>query len=199
MVASIGEKFGMWTVIADAGSDGHKSYRLVRCECGRQATVETTRLTCGRSKRCRGHSPKKHGETAGGGWSPEYMVWAGMVGRCHTPTSSSWGRYGGRGITVCSRWRESFTNFLADMGRKPSPEHSLDRYPDNDGNYEPGNCRWATRKEQCRNRRTTRLLTHNGKTQCIAAWAEETGIQDATIRRRIKHGATAAEALTRTE
>ncbi|HEX7893188.1 MAG TPA: hypothetical protein VF447_03285 [Terriglobales bacterium] len=82
----------------------------------------------------------------------EYRAWAGMIQRCTNPKHARWADWGGRGITVCERWR-SFENFYADMGNRPSPAHSLDRFPDNDGNYEPGNVRWATRSEQQLNKR----------------------------------------------
>jgi len=109
-----------------------------------------------------------------------------MLARCHYTNAINYHRYGGRGVTVCDRWLK-FGNFLADMGRKPSPKHSIDR-TDNEGNYEPGNCRWATAKEQCRNTRRNRTLTHDGKTMCMAAWAEKLGITWATLSWRIKHG-----------
>ena len=92
--------------------------------------------------------------------------------------------YGGRGITVCDRWLNSFENFLADMGECPEGL-SIDRFPDNDGNYEPRNCRWATAKEQQRNRRNNSILTIGFRTQCISAWSEESGIASKTISQRI--------------
>ena len=82
----------------------------------------------------------------------EYTSWLSMRMRCLQPSHDSYARYGGRGITICDRWINSFENFLADMGRKPTPQHSLDRFPDKDGNYEPTNCRWATKSEQIANR-----------------------------------------------
>jgi hypothetical protein len=85
--------------------------------------------------------------------TPEYQTWANIIKRCTNPKTPNYRYYGGRGIAICSRWRDSFQAFLADMGRRPSPRHSIDRYPNNDGHYEPGNCRWATAKEQRQNQR----------------------------------------------
>ncbi len=83
----------------------------------------------------------------------EYRAWANMKTRCLNPHRHTWPRYGGRGVKICDRWLNSFEHFLSDMGYAPSPAHSLDRYPDNDGHHEPGNCRWATPTEQNRNQR----------------------------------------------
>ena len=110
-----------------------------------------------------------------------------MRTRCTKPSHVAWPRYGGRGIRVCSRWLD-FRNFIADMGPKPSPHHSLDRFPNNDGNYTPTNCRWATRKEQARNAGRRRLFTVGGRTQYLTEWAQETGITISTLWARIHAG-----------
>lgn len=97
-----------------------------------------------------------NGDAARGRVAPEYHAWKGMIKRCTNKKNRGWPNYGGRGITVCERWRESYLTFLADVGRRPSSKHSLDRIA-NDGNYEPGNVRWATRKQQINNRRPVRI------------------------------------------
>lgn len=107
-----------------------------------------------------GERMTKHGHTADHKTTPEYRAWANMHTRCSNPKSSYFPRYGGRGISVCSRW-DSFEFFLSDMGNRPSRGHSLDRFPNRDGNYEPGNCRWATSQEQNRNRSTTRAVVRD--------------------------------------
>lgn len=109
-----------------------------------------------------------------------------MINRCRNARSPYYHLYGGRGIKVCERWKgkNGFLNFLQDMGRRPSPKHSIDRI-DNNGNYEPGNCRWATRIEQNRNRRDNRLVTFNGQTKCIAEWCDETGLPEKSVRARL--------------
>jgi len=111
-----------------------------------------------------------HGQTC----SFEYISWIGMFQRCNNPNDRGYSNYGGRGIKVCDRWFQSFENFLADMGKKPTPSHTIDRI-DNDGNYTPENCRWATMQEQCRNRRNNRRITFQGKTLCIIEWLKLQG------------------------
>ena len=115
----------------------------------------------------------------------EHHAWHRMLHRCYCQTNPAWKHYGGRGITVCQRWRDSFENFLADMGPKPSPKHSIDRI-DNNGNYEPGNCRWATQTEQSRNTRRNVYVTWNNRTMTCAEWAEVLGISRERVRQRIR-------------
>ncbi len=112
-----------------------------------------------------------------------------MIARCNKPSKQSYHRYGGRGIKVCDRWlgRDGLANFIADMGPRPSPKHSVDRIK-NDGNYEPGNCRWATQKEQQRNRCNNRLVTAYGVTKTLIEWSEEFGVPYFTIWYRLSFG-----------
>lgn len=117
--------------------------------------------------------------------SPERAILANVIQRCHNARNTSFANYGGRGIQVCERWRESFEAFLADMGPRPSPDHSIERR-DNDGSYSPENCVWATKIEQNRNTRQNVLLTINGRTQCRSAWAAEVGIRAHAIRDRME-------------
>lgn len=107
--------------------------------------------------------------------APEYLAWGSIIQRCTNPKNENYATYGGRGISVCAEWRASYEAFLADVGRRPSAEHSIDRI-DNDRGYEPGNVRWATSGVQARNTRSTRLITAFGKTQCLSDWATEIGV-----------------------
>lgn len=127
--------------------------------------------------------------------TPEYRAWVAMRHRCYVKTTRDYANYGGRGITVCERWRESYDNFLADMGCKPSPRHSIDRI-DNFGPYSPENCRWATQSEQNRNRRSCRLLEFQGRTQTLVAWVEEYGLTRQTVSYRLRRGWSLGRALT---
>lgn len=117
--------------------------------------------------------------------SPERRIWLGMKARCLNKKHKYFDVYGGRGITVCARWINSFEAFLEDMGARPTIEHSIDRI-DNDGNYEPMNVRWALAKVQARNRSSNRYITFNGLTLSISEWAERTGLSKVTIRDRIE-------------
>ena len=118
----------------------------------------------------------------------EYNSWRGMNKRCYQASDISYGRYGGRGVTVCERWRNDYFAFLSDMGRRPTAKHSLDRFPDPHGNYEPGNCRWATSQEQSRNRRNSKRVTLDGATKTVAEWSDVLGISDMTFYSRLRQG-----------
>jgi len=159
-----GQRFGRWLVLRHVVGSSPTQYEC-RCDCGREKAVYALHLrrgfstSCGcyaaevNSRRPRNHptSQPQHGHAVGYRQSPTYVSWARMKDRCTNPKTHAYEYYGGRGITVSQRWLESFENFLADMGERP-PDRTLDRYPDPDGNYEPGNCRWATKLEQRHNR-----------------------------------------------
>ena len=125
--------------------------------------------------------------------TPTYVAWRAMLSRCRNPKSKDFARYGARGIVVCERWMK-FENFLADMGARPLGM-TVDRER-GEGNYEPGNCRWATPKEQARNRRSNVLITFQGHTASIAEWAERTGLERKTLENRIRVGWPVMKALT---
>lgn len=127
--------------------------------------------------------------------SPTYRIWQGMFARCGNPKTDSFKYYGARGIKVCKRWLV-FENFLADMGERPVGM-SIDRFPNNDGDYKPNNCRWATPAEQMHNYRSNRLITFNGETLCLAEWAKRLGVLPQSIAQRLSTGMPLAEALTK--
>lgn len=159
----VGEKFGRVTVLGEApkyvSPKGKEIRRVfVRCECGSKSTVNLHSLRYGLAASCGCYrtelavSSVKHGDARKRAQTREYKTWSNMIARCENPKVERYPLYGGRGIKVCAQWRDSFEAFLTDMGRKPSPDYSIDRI-DVDGNYEPGNCRWATNSEQQQNKR----------------------------------------------
>jgi hypothetical protein len=117
-----------------------------------------------------------------------YFCFVGMHNRCECPTNNRYASYGGRGISVCERWsgKNGWMNFVADMGPRPSLEHTLDRYPNKNGNYTPRNCRWATKRQQAQNTKATRVIKFRGKEKCLAEWAREIGVHPAALIYRLK-------------
>lgn len=135
-----------------------RTFWICACDCGAEKSISSSDLTSGRSTSCGCFQRDEIGarrRTHGASETPEHAAYLNMLRRCTNPDHHQFADYGGRGITVCERWRSGFGVFLADMGRRPSPLHSLDRR-ENDGNYEPSNCRWATPKQQAANRRPRR-------------------------------------------
>lgn len=188
----IGEVFGRLTVTGEASRSkaGRKRW-LCRCACGKEVVVSRSNLTTNHTRscgclgaECAARRRTTHGMTS----SPEHKTWRSMRKRCSNPNDTCFDDYGGRGIKVCERWA-AFENFLADMGKKPSSKHSLDRL-DNNGNYEPGNCRWATVVQQARNRRSTVLIMHKGEAKTLPDWAEQLGISYNTLKKRRIEGMT---------
>lgn len=176
-----GKTFGKLLVLKFVGINrDHRSKWLCRCECGREVTANSEKLLKYISPSC---GCWRHGLSA----TPEYNAWVQMIRRCTDSSYQCWPRYGGRGISVCERWLISVECFVADMGPRPSPKHSLDRI-DNDANYEPENCRWATAREQAGNRRDNRTLTINGVTKVLAELSRESGIGHMTIIHRLDLG-----------
>lgn len=130
------------------------------------------------------HSQYRHGLRR----TPEYTVWANMKNRTSNPKCKEYSYYGGRGITVCREWQQSFLAFYLHIGPRPSPKHQLDRYPNPDGNYEPSNVRWATKSEQMLNRRNASRLSDGQTERRASEWAKVLGISESTIHRRKKRG-----------
>ncbi len=191
-----GTRHGSLVVIAASGRHKNRDRLwLCRCDCGETVTVIQWNIVCGRTRSCgcgRDGRPPTHGESH----SLEYRNWHGMINRCTDRTNQSWKHYGGRGITVCDRWRESPDKFISDMGRRPSPRHSVDRI-DVNGNYEPGNCRWATAKEQALNKRSNRMIAAQGETKTLSEWLMDPrcSVSHQTFYNRLKQGFTDADSI----
>jgi hypothetical protein len=201
-MVSVGMQIGRWTITGGPQKRGYRKAWTCKCECGSERIILDQALKDGTSKSCgclmrelNGAMIKKLRTTHGDCKSPEYHVRKCMIARCRNPNNRDFKNYGGRGITVCPEWIDSYEAFLKDMGRRPSPDHTLERINNNFG-YFPGNVRWATRLEQAWNKRNNHLITYMGKTRSIAEWAQVLGLQYNTIRDRIRAGWTAEATLT---
>lgn len=185
-----GLQLGEWTVIEKVYIAKRPTRWLCRCSCGYKKTVLASDLRNGQSKRCAScANNRKRGsriDLSSSDYRKMRQVWHGMIGRCERPTERSYERYGGRGIKVSSEFKGSdgFAFFVQHLGLPPSPDHMIDRI-DNDGDYEPGNVRWATLFEQARNKSTTKFLTLNGETRCVEDWDIHTGLR---IGDRLRNG-----------
>lgn len=194
-----GYKTAFLTVTGEIGKNalGQRAFAAL-CVCGKTTFVHASRLLSGRSKSCGckywgvGKGDQKTHGMAG---TPEWKAWAHMRERCLNPKAHEYRNYGARGISICERW-ESFKNFYEDMGTRPSAGHSIDRFPNNDGDYEPSNCRWATRLQQQRNRRVTVRVEYQGVVRSLADLSDEVGIPYRLAACRVKNGWDVHRALT---
>jgi len=193
-----GSEFGMLVVLRfhetrRFPSGGSTPYWWCKCACGREVSLPSQGLRKGISTSCgcqKGEliSAKKtrHGQCRTGKRTREHTTWSSMIARCTDRSDKRYVDYGGRGIKVCERWFV-FENFFADMGVSPSPKHTVERI-DTNGNYDPLNCRWATRKEQSLNRRSNRLVQYNGERKPVAAWVAQLGLNEELVRSRLRLG-----------
>lgn len=190
---SVGGKVGRLLLIKEIrmphGNRTEVGY-LCRCDCGNETQVLRSNLLSGAITSCRCYQKevvsKRNGRHR---MSKErvYRTWVEIKTRCFDKNSTGYERYGGRGITMCDRWKNSFEAFLSDMGEPPGKEYSIDRI-NNNGNYEPGNCRWATPSQQSRNRRSCVMVEYNGEKMCVTDLAEKIGMSAPLLRSRIKRG-----------
>jgi hypothetical protein len=184
-----GQIFGRLKVTSRAENRNARPTWHCDCECGNSCIARGGDLRSGRHRSCgclQMDAATRHGHSSyTGPPSPTYKTWIGMIQRCTNQAAPHYDTYGGRGITVCEKWR-NFIQFLKDMGERPEGL-TLDRKNTN-GNYEPDNCQWSTRKEQGRNRRSNRMIEYKGETHCISEWADILGISHELIRSRLKIG-----------
>lgn len=189
-----GHEFGKLRVLGYSHNVGKKVYWLCLCDCGKSVTVFGHHLRRGAIKSCgcyrrsiefknkQSIKAYKHGYSK----TSEYAIWAGIIKRCENINCKGYVKYGGRGIKVCPEWRNSFEQFIKDMGPRP-PKHSIDRI-DTEGNYEPSNCRWATSDQQANNRKTNKTISFNGLILTISQWSKITGIKKDLLQYRLAKG-----------
>lgn len=200
----VGQKFGFLTVLSDAGTD-LKGRRLSRClcDCGTETTARTGHITYGQTTSCGCRNGSRSMKASGGRRVtdlPEYGIWRGMLRRCRVPKAKDYPRYGGRGITVCDRWTTGegaitgFLCFLADMGARPTPQHTLDRTMNDEG-YAPGNVTWKLNIEQQQNRRITRMVEVDGTKISVADACRRLGLDFNKVRKKMERGHSPEESI----
>ncbi len=201
----VGQRFGRWTILGEtriyhipSRPTWFRVYYLCICDCGTEKVVFAHNLLKGKTQSCgclHREETVRRNTTHGLSHTPEYRVWESILDRIDNPNSTAFRNYGGRGIRISDEWRK-FVTFYRDMGSMPSPKHTIDRI-DVNGHYEPGNCRWATHREQALNKRNTRHITYQGTTLTVIEWAERQNIHYKTLRTRLESGWTIEDALTR--
>lgn len=186
-----GQRFGRLLVTGAAPPGASGPRWACACDCGQHKTVLQGSLRCGETRSCGclrrevvRERMTKHGHASRDGITKTYRIWSSMVARCTIPSATGYDRYGAVGITVCNRWRD-FESFLADMGECPH-RHEIDRFPNIGGNYEPGNCRWATRSEQMQNRSNAHWIAFNGENLSVTQWAARLGIHKSSLYERLE-------------
>lgn len=188
----IGKRFNMLTIIGQGGRErGERTY-LCRCDCGKLRTLRASRIVRGEQQSC-GCLRQKHGWCHANRRSREWLTWSSLKGRCENPKCAGYERYGARGIVICERWRNSFANFISDMGMCPEG-FQIDRI-DNDGNYEPSNCRWVNRRQNMNNRSCSRRIKIDGIERGLAEWCEIFHAPYSRTRQRISRGWDPIKAL----
>lgn len=197
----IGTKFNRLTLIKELPRRNERRMGLFLCECGKTTAGAIHDVRYGHKNSCGCYCARRtretstiHGETINRSKSAEYSAWCSMRDRCYRERNAEYHNYGGRGIRVCQRWLNSFSDFLEDVGRRPSPRHSIDRI-DVNGDYEPSNVRWATDSQQVRNQRKQPRITINETTKLICEWSEISGISPKLISRRLKKNWPAEKAV----
>lgn len=191
----IGSVWGSWTIVQDVPVAGGDTRYVCKCRCGRFSKVRAFDLRRGLSRRCSYCSRHKYKIDESDRGTPEHVAWNSMKSRCR-PSSRDHSKYHDRGISVCDEWKGEggYEAFLTCVGRRPSLQYSIDRI-DNDGDYEPGNVRWATKKEQARNRRDNKRLTIDGVTKCVVEWSEVSGVSSTAINYRLGCGLSHSDAV----
>lgn len=193
-----GMRFGRLTVLCE-DKDNYRMW-LCQCDCGNKKSVRVDHLKNGATTSCGCYSREvasKRNKTHGMTKSPEYSAWKHMIARCERPSDNRFHCYGARGIKVCERWKgkDGFRNFIADMGLRPGPRYSIDRI-NNDGNYEPSNCKWSTRVEQANNKEKNIIIFYQGQNKTLSAWSRELGLKYKRTWERLKSGWTVERAFT---
>lgn len=193
--SNVGLRFGRLIVLKCVGKDKwNNALWECRCDCGNITVTSSLCLTRKHTKSCGCLANEGYAGVHNMSKTPEFNTWMHMIIRCSNPLDAAWKNYGGRGITVCDAWKSDFTAFYNYVGPRPTPKHTIERI-NNNGNYEPGNVKWATRLEQNSNTRRVRLLTANGETMTLSAWARELQICVDTLRGRLERWPT-EKALT---
>lgn len=195
-----GKKYGNSIAIRHVGKSSGRQYTwLFACACGEEYVAVGSEVRRGSINECPSCAAKRklnsvttHGKTK----SPEYAIWTAMKSRCYNKNTIHYADYGGRGIKVCDKWKNSFENFFIDMGYKPNGM-TIDRI-NNDGDYEPKNCKWASRLEQSNNKRNNRIITIEGESMTLSQWAKKYKVGESTIRKRLRYGKTGLDLIKST-